>query len=51
MRQRRSRVVRDLTAGPRAGADYDPAVVAALVHDGLVVTTDAGLLALPEEDS
>ena len=51
VRQRRSRVVRDLTAGPRPGADYDPAVVAALVHDGLVVTTDAGLLALPEEDS
>ena len=50
VRQRRAAVVRDLTAGPRRGDDYDPAVVVALERDGLIVTTRAGLLALPEEE-
>jgi A/G-specific adenine glycosylase len=44
----RSALVRDLHDGPRAAADYDQAIVAGLLRDGLLTERD-GLVALPEE--
>jgi A/G-specific adenine glycosylase len=49
-RQARAQLLRDLHSGPRAPREYDPEVVASLVHDGLVTLTGPGLLTLPEEE-
>src|SRR4051794_12423755 len=48
--QLRAQLLRGLPAGPRPRREYDPGVVATLLHDGLVTIAGPGLLTLPEEE-
>ncbi len=47
MREQRGRVLKGLVVGPSAGDGLDPAAVASLVADGLVVERADGTLSLP----